>query len=368
MLEALQVLAEYQGFFRDYRPTFTANFRKICVVLDMDPGPGELVEPLVAELYLRLFPMAAGATPRELDLDLDLSPLVARAVDVRLVLGKGFMLLVKDFVNHLFTRCNELAHLRVLVGLLEDYLVLIEHRYGRDEEAGLPADPVAELLAHFDRFAAERRELSLFNLHKGVPISYSATVAMRRDGEVMLRVHPTQAVVLKLQRKTYLRGEGLPGLLRAKVVGVDLDNEVAVLSDFVPSESALDKRRFLRVQPKDPLAVTLTSEEGELDGRVADVSLSGMGVLVMETAWLRPELPVLVRLQLPLGSGGRARTVTLHGKVLKVMGKRAPYLAGLAVHADSQTEVLVSQYLAQRQSEVVREVQDRLSVLARELG
>ncbi|MBF0177773.1 MAG: PilZ domain-containing protein [Magnetococcales bacterium] len=202
--------------------------------------------------------------------------------------------------------------------------------------------------------------LLCFNLYQDVPISYDAAILqiMPQRNMVVLRVHRYQATVIAEDRFTYLKHAMLPGAIKASLVSLQRSKNEATFDRLEYSTVGMDSRGQVRVRPKesDPLLADMTTVTGaKIMGDIQDISMGGMGVLVPEGEY-RSGTPLEIAI-----TPRNMQTLLLHGTVMvvKPANKKKKILLGLKFQSGTDADVFISQYIYQRQAEVVRELQNK---------
>lgn len=203
-------------------------------------------------------------------------------------------------------------------------------------------------------------KVNLVNYYHGLPVIHPAQVLEYREGYLRLQIEPDQAVCLFLENKTCLSIEGLPQPYAGSVLSVDIQHCQAVIADFHEAgETVLERRSSNRVQPEDLVDVLLESEGCRIAGRLADISMHGVGAFAFDTyiyctETLRHGALATVTLQLP----GTDRAVQLMGKIIHISRRRDPRLQriGIRLIQDPATTPIIQQYVNARQEELRREL------------
>ena len=123
-------------------------------------------------------------------------------------------------------------------------------------------------------------QLELMNTYRGVPVICRARVLSIRDDMVEIETHDPALICLLEQKQTRVLGSDYFEPAVAHVASVDLLAGVAVLTNFTYQSTRLGERMIVRVEPKEPIAVTLETEGQKVQTELIDLSLSGMGVHV----------------------------------------------------------------------------------------
>ncbi len=230
-----------------------------------------------------------------------------------------------------------------------------------------------EILRKLQLAAQAKKEVTLINAYRGVPISYDATILSIDENTITLRVHQYQAVCLELTRQTFIKSDLLP-TIKAWVKTGNIEERISVLTDFKYADDTVGNRNAVRVKPKEPIPVTLTKKQSNkrVRAELADVSAVGIGVywfsvFVEDSGDFFRSSNVSMTFRLPDIDRGTMRELTLHGTIMNVIpiDKSQRYRIGMRIMPNTRVQPIVSQYVAQRQTEIIREVKLLHSVLIR---
>jgi hypothetical protein len=108
----------------------------------------------------------------------------------------------------------------------------------------------------------EQRPVTLYNTYQGVPVTYTADVAMVHPDYVGLITHPLQTACIKLERQTFIQSKGFSDLVRATPVSIDYTNRVVMVENLkVPHVINADLYHSW-ITPPQEISVALDSEMG----------------------------------------------------------------------------------------------------------
>jgi len=146
--------------------------------------------------------------------------------------------------------------------------------------------PLDEILAIFQQASREKKNIRLINVYKGFPISYPGTVITVDKKELKVKTEAFQAVCLYLDKETYIQSDMFPAIVRANVTGLEFNKLEVTLSAFRYVVGGIGDRTQVRVGPKEPLEGTIQSKERHtiVRAELADLSLDGLAV------YLEPQL------------------------------------------------------------------------------
>ena len=198
--------------------------------------------------------------------------------------------------------------------------------------------------------------ISLLNLYREVPINFKASVDNIEKGMVEMTVHQLQAAVMNIQKETIIRGSQFKHDVVAKVTRSDPDNGFAMLAHFSYVQMLADRRAHVRVTVSDQIEVTFRADQLLVQGRLQDISVGGMAINAPE----KPEVKENKKGEI---------SVSLHGSRLQIQAilLRIADACPEKVYAfmftpDSRNDMIISQFVFQTQSEVIRELKDKISL------
>jgi hypothetical protein len=268
-----------------------------------------------------------------------------------------------------------------------------------------------EILPLLRTIAKNETALRLVSLYKGLPIIYDAAIVSIEQSTIHLRCNKYQLACLFLQHETYMVGDEIQGTIHADVTGLIPARDEAILANLQYVEKPYILRDQVRVEPQEPIRITaqLKGSLATIDVLLADISLNGLGVyldrdLFHPKIWMTgAELSVSVPLPEQNQQRGPAVTSTLRpttdlttrfssngirglgflaeehtpqrrtsaqpaapgipGRIVArgVIVNMRPELAhsryrlGVRLIHESSARILISQFISQRQSEIIRE-------------
>lgn len=193
-------------------------------------------------------------------------------------------------------------------------------------------------------------EIELLNFYKSCPVSINARItAVDPDGIVKVKVSPPGSVCLYQNKTTVLLSATLTEVIRAKIKRFDIVDGFVLLNDFSYLTAWTGQRMVVRVQPDQNIEVTMQSENREIQGVVADISLNGIGVLV-EKPDLEDNEILQVDLSLPTGKSA------LRGMVVETIPQDGIYRMGVKFLSNSRDISFLLKYITSRRLEILDEV------------
>lgn len=271
------------------------------------------------------------------------------------------------------------------------------------------------------RVATAEAEIRLLNVYQGIPIAFPAAIVYVGQNSITVKTERYQLVCLYQERQTYLQYPGFPSVIRARVERLEPHALQASLYEFEYVREGIGERRQIRVWPKDGVTgeLHLPDRTETIRGELADISLDGMGIYLPEGEYyahlFRQGRKVAISIRLPgvfqirqqkrYDSGGlneinrydrtqlRLSTIhtpaygseredataikTVHSPEIEVYGvvsnhyteaSTRRYRIGIRLQPNEQYRSIVSQFISQRQSEIIQEINAIYRLLSRETG
>lgn len=118
------------------------------------------------------------------------------------------------------------------------------------------------------------------NIFKGLPISYDTNITSVGISEIQVPGSRNHIACLYYQGESYLQSDELPIVIRSTVKSLNLAQNYAVLTNFEIAQNNIGKREQIRVEPDDPLIVSVQFKGSAYDfiTPLADISASGVSV------------------------------------------------------------------------------------------
>jgi hypothetical protein len=197
-----------------------------------------------------------------------------------------------------------------------------------------------------------KNDLKLLNYFREIPVSYPASVESVEENFAELLVHQVQAVVISFEKVTVLKSSHFPRDVIANVNYVNIEKSRIVLSSFSYALVRADRRMSVRVELSEPIYASFSSEGTVLPGRLHDMSLTGISVNVSEEPGISLAQKGELAVTLPIG------TITVPASLLKVLAVEGGFRLVFEIAATRATEHSISQYIFQRQVEIIKELKD----------
>lgn len=199
-----------------------------------------------------------------------------------------------------------------------------------------------------------KNDLRILNYYKEIPVSYNATITGIEDGMVEMDVHQHQAVVMYVEKTLFFKSGHFPHDVIAKVYKSNINKCIGLLNNFSYVQIKAERRRFVRVEIKDLVPVNFRRSDKSLDGRLMDISIGGMSMECSDNVALEPETAGILTAELPSGK------LEMPGRIIKIIPHEDNWVYVFEIEASSRIETVISQFIFQKQVEIIRELKDQL--------
>lgn len=225
--------------------------------------------------------------------------------------------------------------------------------YQRLQLAGEEQDS-AEIIATLSaiRNGTLKNDLRLLNFYREVPVSYGAEVLTVEADFAELLVHQVQAVVIDQEKLTVLKSGHFPRDVIAKATYVNVEKSRVVLAKPSYAVVRADRRMSVRVEMETEIRASFLGQDDQVEGRLHDMSLTGLSIKVKHD----PQIPLSERGELTVALP--AGTITAPASLLKVIQAADGVRLAFAIEPTRAAELSISQYIFQRQVEIIKELKD----------
>ena len=264
------------------------------------------------------------------------------------------------------------------------------------------------------QLVAAHGELNILTEYKGLSISSPAAVLKVTQSTIEVQTDRFLAVSMATDKFALLESSFLPEIVHAEVAHVDLPNQRASLAGFKYADNRTSKREIVRVKPKDEVSGEIKDRHymRSARGELADISQEGVAIYIPKAefkSWqFNVDSQVTIHLRLPgeftiplkktgvlpsnsepmdrfsrssvrfnpvdtraptsPGSGMARITnpqIEIHATIKNVRLEAAHfrYRVGMQIERGDACRNLIAQFIAQRQSEVIREIREMYDLL-----
>jgi len=197
-------------------------------------------------------------------------------------------------------------------------------------------------------------DIRLLNYYRDVPINFGASIDQIERGMVEMTVHQLQAALMQQQKETLIRSGHFEHDVVAKVSKVGAEKRFALLTHFSYVQILSDRRAHIRVEVTENIGVSFRANQLQLEGRLQDISIGGMAIIAPEKQGLDENIKGKVSLPL------RGNSLEIPGTILRVVDEPPGKSYVIQFTPDSKSEEIISHFVFQTQSEIIRELKEKI--------
>lgn len=199
-----------------------------------------------------------------------------------------------------------------------------------------------------------KNDLRVLNYFKEIPVSYGATIPHIDEDFVELHVHQHQAAVMHVEKTAFLKSEHFQHDVIAKVYKSNISKSVGLLHNFSYAQIRAERRRFVRVQIFDNIRVDFRHQDLTFSGRLADISIGGVSIESADEIQIELEKAGILTVGFP------GAPLEIPGRLLKITPIDVGFNYVFEMEAGSKIESVISQFIFQKQVEIIRELKEQL--------
>jgi hypothetical protein len=222
-----------------------------------------------------------------------------------------------------------------------------------------PPDTLYEISIHstLNQLVDQGENFVLTTVYKGIPLTQKIS-RMDIEPEYVQFKPPHQICGVVPGQNIYIHHERLPRSVVSSVEEIDMVAGVIRTSNLRYVDHPWQVRANERVQPKHPLRTIFSIAHWSVSACVADISASGIGLLVfgMKHKGLNIEAGVPIQLGLRLAETNSPQLIK--GTIVRVnhIGSSAMISLGIQTYPTERQSHLLKNYITSRQTEILEEL------------
>lgn len=121
------------------------------------------------------------------------------------------------------------------------------------------------------------KKVTLYNLYNGIPIKEEAEIAKFDEGIAQIKITTPKIFYYTKESFTFIQHDKIPSIIKARIIKVDPEKSLVVLSNLEFLDASPMDRIYTRVQPLRPINATLLINKIRLlDGIIDTISESSV--------------------------------------------------------------------------------------------
>lgn len=206
----------------------------------------------------------------------------------------------------------------------------------------------------------QNQVFTLTNSFRGMLFKQITRIREIQENSAVLEVSDVRAFTTPGER-LYLHNRVFTTPVKARLMDHDFTRGLLFLADFDYMENEWKERRCERVQPKDPIYITLRYNRKIAQAFIDDISMDGIGLIISERLQNELELQAGGKVSLDLVLPPQYRFFTLKGSILHLHQLHGGMVRlGVRVHPEWLEAGFLEKYITHRRAEILKELDQAL--------
>lgn len=197
---------------------------------------------------------------------------------------------------------------------------------------------------------AGRADIDILNYYKGVPFLCKAAFPKVAEERITFTLQSPNSILMHPGGTTTLLSDGLLDPILAQVLTFDVLTGVTELTDFNYTPPRIGNRREVRVEPDEPIAVTVTRNDQQIAGTLCDISMGGAGIHILGAEAFSRGETIRFAFQLPSGPARQS------GQIVRSSPSEDTCRLAVNFTGTSPDQPLVMRYIFERREQIRAEV------------
>lgn len=191
---------------------------------------------------------------------------------------------------------------------------------------------------------------------RGMLFKQNTRIREIQENSATLEVSDARAFAIPGER-LYLHNRVFTTPVRARLLDHDFNRGLLILADFENMENEWKERHSERVQPKDPIYITLRHNHKLGQAFIDDISMDGIGLLISDRLQNELDIQAGGKVNMDLVLPPSYRFFTLKGTVLNLHHMNGCLVRlGIRVYPEWMETGLLEKYVSHRRAEILREL------------
>jgi len=202
-----------------------------------------------------------------------------------------------------------------------------------------------------------KSDIRLLNYYQEVPVTYPSTIKSVDTDSVELSVHEHQAILMKHDNSTLVTSSHFHKEygVHCYAAYVSVAKKIVILHNFSYAQIRAARREAVRVSVKDNISATFSYDNILIEGKMLDISGTGISILSFEVPATETDQPGLLTFTL-MGT-----LLTVHGAFVRAIANGVDgQICIFKTKLDRAGDNVVGKFVYQRQIEIIQELKDGL--------
>ena len=234
----------------------------------------------------------------------------------------------------------------------------ISHLYIPRPQLSVDEDQ-AQILKTFKEVVEKGKTgVKLLNYYQGLPLFFPAQIVEVDHGMLDLDIHPQQAVAIERDRYTFIRSDAFPHDIGAHVQYINVSRRTVTLSRLFFVDIMADHRQALRLKLAPPTDAAFDLNGEKVGGQLYDLSMGGAAISVDRLPECTDGFETKLQFLIPNIIQNTHTIVHVPAQHVGTTEQGECHICKFSITPDKTVEQLISQYIFQRQVEIIRFLKD----------
>jgi len=200
-------------------------------------------------------------------------------------------------------------------------------------------------------------KLTLLIPFKGLLIAQEVRSLHIGQDHIVLQA-PTHHICSNIHDHVYLYTVQSPQGMIANVQNLNLQRGIITLTGFKFMDSPWHDRKSERVEPVEPLHITLSTKNATFRGRLENLSMNGLGMLLYTKNFKNIPIKAGESVNTRIILGEDIPPLEMRGKLVasRLIGQALTHL-GMEIRPEGLQKTLLTQYISTRRHEILAELE-----------
>jgi len=344
----------FLSFKDDFVNFFTESAKDIVDMFDSSS-----LRAIADRLYILLF--SFNKNPLD-ELKNFVSTVAKSEINLKPVFSSSFLYLLKNFIDYVIEKNANFERIKTLVELLDIYLFIIDSaylEYTKSLERKIEnikrkktLEEFETIFKAFETLLLENKEVNILDFYQEVPVICKAKIK-----DVIERKYVIFEYSGCRYRNFYVEGNHIyikldifPKAVKGIIKEADMLKGIVKLKNFEFVELPQERRKYIRVKPKEEIPIEIVKNGEILKGMIVDISIGGVGVYLKDVDNLKKGDKIKLRFEL------RDVGIENEGTIKYIRDKDGLYRIGIEFEYDEKIEEIISEYVVRRQFEIIKEL------------
>jgi c-di-GMP-binding flagellar brake protein YcgR len=343
MQDKIEVLEKNKKFFTEYEPKFIELFLK---TINKNILSQKEIKIIYQVLFLKPFILKNKQIPIILEIEKKLNNY---DISLHSLLEKIFFFITNAFIKYLLINQSSYFELKEFVNICNFYL-----EYFKQHK--LKYIPLPKEI--YDIFS-NKEKITIYNAYKGIPLSYKTSILSINNNDIIVNASIHFIFASKFNTEIYFNQEDKNYYFVGEIKKFDIEKKTLTITNIKKIQRNLPKRKYIRVQPKEEIEVTIIGETNNIKAKLFDISLQGMAIILNNNYF---EISERVETMFTLEIENKKYLLDIFGEIRSITKiDENTYKYHIYFEPNPKDEKILEKYIVNREKEIINELKEMIN-------